>query len=110
MRSLIDRAPKIAHRRSGPVIEDAPIDEVAVRDAIKDGAIGQPTFGYVYWPTGRIGSNGTHFFDAINFMLDSTPTEIIGRVQYGLDLSRVDNHPGYAERSKTDPAPLGFIT
>ena len=83
---------------------------VAVRDAIRDGAIGQPTFGYVYWPTGRIGSNGTHFFDAINFMLDSRPTEIIGKVQYGLDLSRVDNHPGYAERSKTDPAPLGFIT
>ncbi len=34
LRSLIDRAPKIAHRRVGLAIEDAPIDEVAVGDAI----------------------------------------------------------------------------
>jgi cation transport ATPase len=34
LRSLIDRAPKIAHRRVGSAIEDAPIDEVAVGDAI----------------------------------------------------------------------------
>jgi heavy metal translocating P-type ATPase len=34
LRSLIDRTPKIAHRRVGSAIEDAPIDEVAVGDAI----------------------------------------------------------------------------
>ena len=34
LRSLIDRAPKIAHRRVGTAIEDAPIDEVAVGDVI----------------------------------------------------------------------------
>ncbi len=34
LRSLIDRAPKIAHRRVGSAIEDAPIDQVAVGDAI----------------------------------------------------------------------------
>src|SRR5208337_1191779 len=34
LRSLIDRAPKIAHRRTGSTIEDTPIDEVAVGDAI----------------------------------------------------------------------------
>jgi heavy metal translocating P-type ATPase len=34
LRSLIDRAPKIAHRRTDSVIEDTPVDEVAVGDAI----------------------------------------------------------------------------
>jgi len=34
LRSLIDRAPKIAHRRTHSVIEDVPVDEVAVGDAI----------------------------------------------------------------------------
>jgi heavy metal translocating P-type ATPase len=34
LKSLIDRAPKIAHRRSGSVIEEVPIDRVAVGDAV----------------------------------------------------------------------------
>jgi heavy metal translocating P-type ATPase len=34
LRALIDRVPKIAHRRTGSAIEDAPVDEVAVGDAI----------------------------------------------------------------------------
>ena len=34
LRSLIDRAPKVAHRRIDSTIEDAPVDEVAVGDAI----------------------------------------------------------------------------
>ena len=34
LRSLIDRAPKIAHRRTDSDIEDLPVDEVAVGDAI----------------------------------------------------------------------------
>jgi len=47
-----------------------------VRDAIRDGAIGRPTNGYIYWPTGRLGSNGTHFFDALQFMLDASPAAV----------------------------------
>jgi predicted dehydrogenase len=81
-----------------------------VRDAIRDGAIGRPTFGYIYWPTGRVGSNGTHFFDALNFMLDSRPVEVVGRVQRGLDPTRVEEHPVYSTRSLHDPGALGFIT
>ncbi|MBV9288027.1 MAG: heavy metal translocating P-type ATPase, partial [Hyphomicrobiales bacterium] len=34
LRSLIDRAPKIAHRRIGSAIEDVPVGEVAVGDAL----------------------------------------------------------------------------
>jgi heavy metal translocating P-type ATPase len=34
LRSLIDRAPRIAHRRIGSKIEDVPIDQVAIGDAI----------------------------------------------------------------------------
>lgn len=81
-----------------------------VRAALKEGAIGRPTHGYVYWPTGRVGSNGTHFFDAINFMLDSEPVEVVGRVQRGLDLTRVDDHPVYRTRLVDDPGAQGFIT
>jgi predicted dehydrogenase len=81
-----------------------------VRTAIKDGAIGQPTFGYIYWPTGRIGSNGSHFFDALDFMLDSQPVEVVGRVQRGLDLTRVEEHPVYSTRSLDDPGACGIIT
>ncbi len=34
LKSLVDRAPRIAHRRLGKAIEDIPIDEVAVGDTI----------------------------------------------------------------------------
>jgi heavy metal translocating P-type ATPase len=34
LRSLIDRAPKVAHRRVASIIEDVPIDQVAVGDDI----------------------------------------------------------------------------
>jgi heavy metal translocating P-type ATPase len=34
LRSLIDRAPKIAHRRAAAIIEDVPIEQVAVGDNI----------------------------------------------------------------------------
>jgi predicted dehydrogenase len=81
-----------------------------VRDAIREGAIGRPTHGYVYWPTGRVGSNGTHFFDAISFMLDSAAVEVVGTVQRGLDLRRVEDHPVYRSRLNDDPGALGFIT
>ncbi|MGN6358824.1 MAG: Gfo/Idh/MocA family protein [Thermomicrobiales bacterium] len=83
---------------------------VQLRAAIRDGAIGRPTHGYVYWPTGRIGSNGTHFFDAINFMLDSAPVEVVGRVQRGLDLTKVEDHPVYRTRLVDDPGAQGWVT
>src|SRR3974377_2148110 len=34
LRSLIDRAPKIAHRRVASAIEDVPVDQVAIGDAL----------------------------------------------------------------------------
>ncbi|MGH2558679.1 MAG: Gfo/Idh/MocA family protein [Thermomicrobiales bacterium] len=83
---------------------------VRVRTAIQEGAIGQPTFGFLYWPTGRVAQEGTHLFDAVNFMLDSRPVEVVGRVQRGLDLTRVDDHPVYRTRSHDDPGAIGFIT
>ena len=49
-----------------------------VRQAIKDGAIGRPTHGYVSWPTGRILTEGIHDFDGVNFYLDDRPVEVVG--------------------------------
>jgi predicted dehydrogenase len=66
-----------------------------VRSAIKEGAIGRPTHGYTYWATGRVGSNGSHFIDAINVMLDS---------------NRVEDHPTYRTRLTDDPGAMGFVT
>ncbi|MEN9938234.1 MAG: hypothetical protein RLZZ387_4813 [Chloroflexota bacterium] len=83
---------------------------IAVRDALRAGVIGRVTHGYMYWPTGRIGSNGTHFFDALSFLLDSTPVEVVGRVVPGLDLTRVEEHPVYQQRMAVDPGAMGFIT
>jgi heavy metal translocating P-type ATPase len=34
LRSLIDRAPRVAHRRVGSTVEDVPIDQVAIGDTI----------------------------------------------------------------------------
>jgi cation transport ATPase len=34
LRSLIDRAPRTAHRRVGSKIEDVPIDQVGIGDAV----------------------------------------------------------------------------
>jgi heavy metal translocating P-type ATPase len=34
LRSLVDRAPRMAHRRSGKAVEDIPVEQVAVGDAI----------------------------------------------------------------------------
>jgi predicted dehydrogenase len=82
----------------------------ALRNAIKEGAIGLPTHGFVYWPTGRVGSSGTHLFDAINYILDSEPVAVSGRLQRGLDLSRVDEHPVYKTVSHLDPGVYGYIT
>ena len=81
-----------------------------VRAAIRDGAIGRPTHGYVYWATGRIGTEGTHFLDAISYLLDSSPVEVAGATRFGIDASKIDDHSGYGPRMATDPGVMGFVT
>lgn len=81
-----------------------------LRDALRSGIIGRVTHGSMFWATGRVGSNGTHFFDALNFILDSQPVEVVGRLVHGLDTTRVDEHPGFAARLANDPGGIGFIT
>ncbi len=81
-----------------------------VREALRAGVIGRITHGYVYWPSGRVGSNGTHFFDAIAFMIDSQPVEVVGRLVPGIDIARIEDHPAYRQRLADDPGALGFIT
>jgi len=83
---------------------------IRLRDALRNGEIGRPAHGYMYWPSGRVGSNGTHFFDALNFILDSRPIEVVGRVGRGLDLTKVDDHPTYKTVLVNDPGAMGFIT
>lgn len=83
---------------------------IRLRDALRNGEIGRPAHGYMYWASGRVGSNGTHFFDALNFILDSHPVEVVGRVGRGLDLTKVDDHPVYNTRLVDDPGAMGFIT
>jgi cation transport ATPase len=39
LKSLIDRAPRIAHRRQGSTIDDIPIEQVAVGDTISCGPV-----------------------------------------------------------------------
>ena len=80
----------------------------AVRQHIKDGRIGTPTHGSIYWGTARVGSNGTHFFDALNFILDSTPVEVVGKVSRQLS-TKLDADPEWSERLAADPGAFGFI-
>ena len=81
-----------------------------LRDAIKEGAIGQPTNGYLYWPAGRVGLDGTHLLDAVNFALDSEPVEVAGIVRHGPDLAKPDDHPTPRTRMDGDPGAFGFVT
>jgi predicted dehydrogenase len=81
-----------------------------IRTAIQEGAIGRPTHGYVYWATGRIGTEGTHFLDALSFILDSSPVEVSGTTRFGYDSSKVDDDSGYGPRMATDPGVMGFVT
>jgi predicted dehydrogenase len=81
-----------------------------LREAIQGGAIGRATHGSIYWATGRIGSNGTHFFDALNFILDDRPVEVVGRVERKIDPEKVEADPVYHERMAEDPGAMGFIT
>ena len=81
----------------------------AVKDAVREGAIGRPTHGMSYWTAGRIGSNGTHFFDAINFVIDSPPVEVSGTVHYGTDREHTDYNESLESWMARDPGALGHI-
>jgi predicted dehydrogenase len=50
------------------------------RRAIRDGAIGRLVNGYVMWSTGRLGSVGTHYFDALNMVIDDEVAWVSGRL------------------------------
>jgi predicted dehydrogenase len=81
-----------------------------IRAAVREGAIGRPTHGYVYWATGRIGTEGTHFLDAISYILDSAPVEVCGTTRYGVDPAWIDDDSGYGARMAADPGVAGFVT
>ncbi len=81
-----------------------------IRDSIKKGRIGRATHGLLYWNAGRIGSNGTHFLDAVNFAVDSSPVAVQGDLQYGLDLTKTDDHPSLSTRMAEDPGVMGMVT
>ena len=81
------------------------------RAAIKDGAIGRPTHGYVSWPVGRILTNGTHNFDAVNFNLDDRPVEVMGTVDYASVPKTEGGNPYWVQYTMSfDPGARGFIT
>jgi predicted dehydrogenase len=82
-----------------------------IRDAIRDGAIGRPTHGWLTWPIGRIFANGTHFFDSINFALNSRPIEVRATLDFGSTEVKEGEDP-YLVRSvmSFDPGARGFIT
>jgi predicted dehydrogenase len=50
----------------------------SVREAIKEGTIGQISYLAAHWPSGRLGNVGTHMFDAASFLLDSRPQAVSG--------------------------------
>jgi predicted dehydrogenase len=81
----------------------------AIRDAIKDGAIGRPTHGLSYWTAGRIGSNGTHFLDMIGFVVDEPPVEVTGTVHFGTDREHTEFHESLEDRMANDPGVLGHV-
>jgi predicted dehydrogenase len=82
-----------------------------IRDAIRDGAIGRPTHGWVTWSLGRIFANGTHFFDSINFVLDSRPTEVRGTLDFGSGTDMEGADPYLIQSVMSfDPGARGVIT
>jgi len=50
----------------------------ALRDEIQAGTIGQISHLDIHWPSGRLGSFGTHMFDAVSMLLDSSPAAVSG--------------------------------
>ena len=82
-----------------------------IRDAIRDGAIGRPTHGWLTWPIGRIFANGTHFFDSINLALDSRPVEVRGTLDFGPGTEEEGADPKLLTAVMSfDPGARGFIT
>lgn len=75
----------------------------AVRDAIRSGALGQAVHGYVYWSTGRVGSMGTHLFDALNLVVDSDAAWVSARID-------PSSQPWPQWPDVLDPGAMGFIT
>ena len=82
---------------------------IAIKDAIADGAIGRPTHGLSYWTAGRIGSNGTHFFDMIGFVIDSPPVEVTGTVHYGTDRENTTFNESLELWMSRDPGAVGHV-
>lgn len=52
----------------------------AARQALRDGQIGRVTHGFMHWSTGRIGSMGTHLFDALAMVVDSEVAWVSARL------------------------------
>ena len=50
----------------------------SVREEIREGRIGQISHLAFHWPAGRMGSFGTHMFDAASFLLESRPVAVSG--------------------------------
>ena len=82
---------------------------IAIKDAIADGAIGRPTHGLSYWTAGRIGSNGTHFFDMMNFVIDNPPVEVTGTVHHGTDRENTAFNDSLEDRMAKDPGAVGHV-
>ena len=82
---------------------------IAIKDAIADGAIGRPTHGLSYWTAGRIGSNGTHFLDMINFVIDGSPVEVTGTVHYGADRENTSFNESLELWMSRDPGVVGHV-
>ena len=60
---------------------------------------------------GRIFANGTHFFDSINFALDSRPTEVRGTLDFGSGKEMEGADPYLLQSVMSfDPGARGFIT
>jgi predicted dehydrogenase len=51
-----------------------------VRDVLREGAIGRLISGHALWSSGRVGSVGTHYFDAINMLVDDQVAWVSGRL------------------------------
>tara|TARA_Y100001934_G_C12206007_1_gene703603 strand:- start:17 stop:1114 length:1098 start_codon:yes stop_codon:yes gene_type:complete len=81
---------------------------VNIKNAIKNGDLGTITHGVSYWTAGRIGANGTHFLDMINFVLDDEPIRISGISQFGMN-NKADFNESLNEWMEKDPGVSGFI-
>jgi len=74
----------------------------AARDAIRAGDLGRLVHGYMYWSTGRVGSMGTHIFDALNIIVDDEVEWVSGRLD-------PTSEPWPQWPDLLDPGAMGFI-